>query len=252
MDKYEKIKELIDNASNIVILSGAGVSVPSGIPDFRSRNGLYEKHDNIETVLNRSTFNNSKEKFWTDYKNIFYKKLLTINTEPNAAHELAVFMKSLNKNVKVITQNVDGLYQKAGVLKEDILEIHGNVRTLTCTICGRKHDTQEKLKDNTIPICNTNTYGHEYCLGYLDVDVVLFGDLVKEMPYANELVTNADLVFVMGTSLQVQPFASLLTNNKKRKNVLLNFTNISNRPFEVKLLQDVAKSSQQIIDLYKK
>lgn len=252
MNKYEKVKELIDKSKNIVILSGAGVSVPSGIPDFRSRNGLYENHDDIEIVLSRLKFISDKEKFWTDYKNIFYKKLLTIDTEPNAAHELAVFMKSLNKNVKVITQNVDGLYQKAGVLKEDIVEIHGNVQTLTCTICGRKHQTLEKLKNNTIPICDTNTYGNDYCLGYLDVDVVLFGDKVSEMPYAIELINNADLVFVMGTSLQVQPFASLLTNNKKRKNVLLNFTNISNRPFEVKLLQDVEVSSQAIINLYKK
>lgn len=252
MNKYEKIKELIDNASNIVILSGAGVSVPSGIPDFRSRNGLYEKYDNVEDILNRLNFINNKEKFWSDYKNIFYNKLLAINTIPNAAHELAVTIKSLNKNIKVITQNVDGLYQKAGVLDDDIIEIHGSVKQLTCTICGRKHSALEKLKGSSIPICNTKTYGNDYCLGYLDVDVVLFGDKVHQIPYAASLIQNADLVFVMGTSLQVQPFASLLTNNKKRKNVLLNFTNITNRPFEVKLLQDVAKSSQQIIDLYKK
>lgn len=243
--KYDKISELILNSNNVVILSGAGVSTNSGIPDFRSRGGFYDGNG-AENFLSRSYYNKDIKSFWKAYIEIFGEKLISENYEPNEGHLLAGYLKSLGKNVKVITQNVDGLYFKVPELNfNDVIEYHGNATNLICCNdnCGHNVESSILLKldlNTELPIC-------PICSSNLDVDVVLFGDTVRCSGIAQSYVNVSDLIIVMGTGLQVYPFNSLLTNNKKRKNILLNYTDIPKKRFEVKLLQDISKSVNEIV-----
>ena len=249
-NKYEQIKTLIDEASVITILSGAGVSVPSGIPDFRSRDGLYSNEKDVMDILSRQHFQDNPEQFWADYRRIFHDKLIGPDFQPNSSHEFIGFLKSLGKDVQVITQNVDDLYQKVdGVDAMDIVQMHGNAQKCICTVCREPYRTTDVIHQ-AVPRCSRFLPDGYTCNGLLDVDVVLFGDMVRNFQYAMERVSKSDLLFVMGTSLSVSPFNTLLTNNRKRKNVLLNMTDIANRPFEVKLLMDVAASTTNIMNLY--
>lgn len=251
MNKYEEIKNCIDDAKVITILSGAGVSVPSGIPDFRSREGLYTNEKDILDVLSRENFRKNQELFWKDYKRIFYDKLIQPNFKPNSSHEFIAFLKSLGKDVQVITQNVDGLYQKVDNVEPlDVVEFHGNVENCVCVSCGEKFKTQDVIHQ-AVPRCTRWLPDGYVCNALLDVDVVLFGDTVRNYHYSIDRINKSDLIFVMGTSLSVSPFSNLLTNNKKRKNILINLTNISNRPFQVKLLMDSADAVDNIMYLYK-
>lgn len=240
--KYDKISEIILNSNNIVILSGAGVSTNSGIPDFRSRGGFYDGNG-AENYLSRSYYNKDVKSFWKAYVDIFGEKLISDNYEANEGHFFAGYLKSLGKNVKVITQNVDGLYSKVPELNFiDIIEYHGNATNLIC--CNDECDyivESSILLNNDLPIC-------PICNNNLNVDVVLFGDGVRLSGMAQSYVNVSDLIIVMGTGLEVYPFNSLLTNNRKRKNILLNYTDIPKKRFELKLLQDIGQSVNGIID----
>lgn len=248
-NKYEKIKELIDNASRITILSGAGVSVASGIPDFRSRGGLYDGN-NAEVVLSRSNYFWDKEKFWTDYKNIFGEKLLSKNLEPCEGHKFVKYLKDMGKDVVVITQNVDGLYHKVeGLTDEDIIEYHGNATGALCKRCDTRYSS-EYVMSNDVPRCSSELPEGGTCDTILDVDVVLFGDEVRYKSEAQSRVEVSDIIIVMGTSLQVYPFSNLLTNNKNRKNVLINLNDIPKKRFEVKILSDIEEVVTDLMKLY--
>ena len=238
MDKYKRVKELIEEAKTITILSGAGVSTASGIPDFRSRGGLY---GNIapEEILSRGNFERNNEQFWKDYKEIFGEKINSEEVKPNIAHKFPKYLKELGKKVYVITQNVDGLYD-GFVEEENLIEYHGNIKKLICKKCKKEYEAKEYLKEEEIPKC-------EICKEILNVNVVLFGDDVREHYKAWEMVQDSDVIFVMGTKLAVQPFSNLITGNRTRKNILLNNENIYDKRFEVKLLQDISKSIEKII-----
>lgn len=202
-----KLKEIIDNAKKIVVFTGAGISVPSGIPDFRSSEGLYSKEfGNIspEEILSHSFFINNTKDFYIFYKkNMIYK-----DAKPNLAHEY--FAKI---DATIVTQNIDNLHTIAGNKK--VYELHGNINRNYCMKCQKFYSLKD-LDFKDIPKCS--------CGGIIKPDVVLY-----EEPLNNEIVANsikaiseADLLIVVGTSLTVYPAASYIRFFKGEKMVLIN------------------------------
>ncbi|MBR4674671.1 MAG: NAD-dependent protein deacylase [Victivallales bacterium] len=192
-----KLKSLIDKATNIVALTGAGMSTESGLPDFRSITGLYS------TVTTAMTFSSWLFKLWPShfYKVMgpFYKELK--EAKPNAGHIALAELEKCGKKVQIITQNVDGLHQAAG--STTVHEIHGKLGTMTCLKCKRMHDTEdftETLTKGKTPRCRS-------CGGVLKPDLVFFGDNLPEEAFrkAKLAMLDADLVLVCGTSLKVSP-----------------------------------------------
>ena len=206
-DKLEKLQEIIDNSKNIVFLGGAGVSTESGIPDFRSTDGLYaSEYKGIapEEILSAGFFKKDTELFWKFYR----EKILMIGYEkeilPNTAHYKLAELEKAGKLKAIITQNIDDLHQKAG--SQTVYQIHGNILKYYCV--GRKHeyDLDFILKcEDSVPRCPE-------CGSKLKPDVVLYGEPLPSKVFANSItaVKNADTMIVAGTSLRVYPAASLL------------------------------------------
>ena len=193
----EELKRFIDNATNIVALTGAGMSTESWLPDFRSLTGLYN------TVTKAMTFSSWLFKFWPGhfYKVMgpFYRQLK--EARPNAGHLALAELERRGKKVQIITQNVDGLHQAAG--STTVHEIHGKLGTMTCLKCGKHHDTEAFsaiITQGKMPRCPA-------CGGVLKPDLVFFGDPLPEEPFrcAKLAMLDADLVLVCGTSLKVSP-----------------------------------------------
>lgn len=195
--------ELFRNARHVVVLTGAGISTPSGIPDFRSEGtGLWARDEPLETA-SLSTFRTAPEKFFNWFRplasQIFY-------AQPNPAHTaLAEFERAGYQNT-IITQNIDGLHQKAG--STQVVEMHGTLRTLSCTQCYKQFPSEEYLKpfiaSGTIPMCTK-------CNGILKPDVILFGEQLPQSAWqaAQRLTRQCDLMLVAGSSLEVLPVAGL-------------------------------------------
>ncbi len=192
-----KLKSLIDKATNIVALTGAGMSTESGLPDFRSITGLYR------TVTTSMVFSSWLFKLWPGhfYKVMgpFYKQLK--EAKPNAGHLALADLENRGKKVQIITQNVDGLHQAAG--STTVHEIHGKLGTMTCLKCKRVHDTEdftETLTKGKTPRCRS-------CGSVLKPNLVFFGDNLPEEAFrkAKLAMLDADLVLVCGTSLKVSP-----------------------------------------------
>lgn len=212
----EKLKNIIKNSSNIVFFGGAGVSTESNIPDFRSENGIYnsisDKKYAPETMLSHSFFLNHTEEFYDFYKN----KMVYKEAAPNAAHFSLAKLEEAGRLKAVITQNIDGLHQKAGSQK--VIELHGNVNRNYCLNCGKKFDLDYILNSpEIIPYCDS-------CGGLVKPDVVLYEepldmDVLKE---AIDYVSKADVFIVGGTSLVVYPAANLINYYRGNKLVLIN------------------------------
>ena len=200
--KNGKLAELIEKSPRTVFFGGAGVSTESGIPDFRSENGLYkalEKYGKSpEILLSRSFFDAHPEVFFDYYR----ENLLITDVEPNSAHLALARLEEKGRLSAVITQNIDGLHQKAGSSR--VLELHGSIYRNYCMKCGR-HYGIEKIKETTgIPRCE--------CGGIIRPDVVLYEEIPPEDTFDQALdeVRNASLMIVGGTSLVVYPAANLL------------------------------------------
>lgn len=211
----EKLQELIDNSCYVVFFGGAGVSVESGIPDFRSVDGLYnQKYDyNPETILSSTFFYNNPKEFYRFYKD----KMLCLDALPNDCHNYLAKLESSGKLKAVITQNIDGLHQKAGSKK--VLELHGSIHRNTCLVCGEKFDGDYiKNSKGSIPLCDS-------CGGMIKPDVVLYQEGLDDFVVNESLyhINKADLIIIGGTSLTVYPAAGFLQyRNPKAKVVLLN------------------------------
>ena len=199
-DEVKKLKELIDGTDNIVFFGGAGVSTESGIPDFRSVDGLYHQQwdDPPETILSHTYYERYPEKFFAFYR----AKLLCEGAKPNAAHLKLAEWEKEGKLKAVITQNIDGLHQAAGSRK--VLELHGSVHRNTCMRCGRQFDLAWVLSQEGTPHCP--------CGGLVRPDVVLYGEALneKDLRQAIRYAEEADLMLVAGTSLVVYPAAGLV------------------------------------------
>ena len=215
-NKIAQLQEIIDSSSNIVFFGGAGVSTESGIPDFRSQDGLYHLKYKYppETIISHSFFVKRPEDFYEFYKD----KMLALDAEPNPAHLKLAQLEEAGKVRAVITQNIDGLHQKAG--SREVLELHGSVLRNYCTRCGAFYDAAYIKNAAGIPKC-------EKCSGTIKPDVVLYeeGLDMGVMNKAVSYIQNAEVLIIGGTSLVVYPAAGLIDyfhRGKGHKLVLIN------------------------------
>ncbi len=209
-DSIQHFKKLIDQASNIVILTGAGISTESGVPDFRSPGGLWEKF----RIVEYGEYVESEDARIEDWHRRFYMKDQIGSVEPNIGHTKIAEWINTGKCSCLITQNVDGLHQRAGTPQDKIIEIHGNATTASCISCGLNQDmeTSRTLFEATgeSPKCQS-------CGGLIKADIVMFGESMpkEKTNRAFEIAETADLFIAIGTSLVVQPAAALPLHAKR-------------------------------------
>lgn len=212
-EKIQKLQEIIDNSNHIVFFTGAGVSTASGIPDFRSADGLYNQKYQFppEEILSHHFFKQHTEEFFRFYRD----KMLYPDVKPSFVHQYIASLEKRHKNVTVITQNIDGLHQLAG--STNVLELHGSVLRNTCMQCHTKYSLDEILKMDTVPHCPK-------CNGIIKPDVVLYEEGLDENILNQSLhaLQTADTCIVLGTSLVVYPAAGLLRYFGGDKLVLIN------------------------------
>ncbi len=210
--KLEKLQELIDKNDRIVFFGGAGVSTESGIPDFRSVDGLYnQKYDYPpEIILSHTFFKRNPEEFYRFYKD----KMLMLDAKPNAAHKKLAELEKKGKLTGVVTQNIDGLHQAAG--SQHVMELHGSVLRNYCMRCHKFYDAEYILRSKGVPVCD--------CGGIVKPDVVLYEEGLDTgtMRDAMRTIANADVMIVGGTSLAVYPAAGLLDYFRGKSLVLIN------------------------------
>nr|WP_300092531.1 NAD-dependent protein deacylase [Sedimentibacter sp.] len=217
----EQLKKIIADSNNIVFFGGAGVSTESGIPDFRSVDGLYNTLYKYppETIISHTFFMRNTSEFYDFYKN----KMIFLDAMPNQAHIRLAELEKEGKLKCVITQNIDGLHQDAG--SKNVLELHGSVRRNYCMKCGKFYDVQSIVNSSGVPKCQ--------CGGTIKPDVVLYeesldGEILEK---SVEYIEKADVLIVGGTSLVVYPAAGLVNYFKGKKLVLINksTTSLDNR-----------------------
>lgn len=212
MKELEQLKTWIAESDNIVFFGGAGVSTESGIPDFRSVDGLYNQQYDYppETIISHSFYRRNPEEFYRFYKN----KMLFPKARPNEAHLVLARLEQEGKLRAVITQNIDGLHQAGG--SKEVMELHGSVHRNYCTRCGRFYGLREILAMDGVPRCE--------CGGIIKPDVVLYEEgldqeiLQKSVSY----IRHADVLIVGGTSLTVYPATGLIDYYQGHKLVLIN------------------------------
>ena len=211
-DKIEIFKNLIKESNNIVFFGGAGVSTESGIPDFRSKDGLYnQKYDYPpEEILSHTFFIKNTDEFYKFYKD----KMNSLKYEPNITHIKLAELEQKGKLKAIITQNIDGLHQKAG--SKTVYELHGSVLRNYCNKCNKFYDAEYVFSSVGIPKCE--------CGGTIKPDVVLYEEGLDDKTLVNSVkaIQNADLLIVAGTSLMVQPAASLINYFNGKNLVLIN------------------------------
>ena len=211
-EQIRRLKELVDGSDNIVFFGGAGVSTESGIPDFRSVDGLYHQQFRYppETMLSHSFYVRHKEEFYQFYR----AKMLAPEAMPNAAHRKLAQWEQEGKLKAVITQNIDGLHQKAG--SREVLELHGSVLRNYCERCGKFYGLDTILHTTGVPKC--------ICGGDIKPDVVLYEEGLDEsvMDKALSYIRNADMLIIGGTSLVVYPAAGLVRYYRGHKLVVIN------------------------------
>ncbi len=208
-----RLQEIIDSSDNIVFFGGAGVSTESGIPDFRSQDGLYSQSYKYppETILSHSFFMQKPEEFYRFY----HDKMLIKNAKPNKAHLKLAELENAGKIKAVITQNIDGLHQKAG--SRNVYELHGSTLRNHCMDCGRSYDTGYIMDADGVPVC-------ESCGGIIKPDVVLYEESLDDATVegAVKAISAADVLIIGGTSLVVYPAAGFVNYYHGNRLVLIN------------------------------
>ena len=211
-DKIQQFKQLVNDGNNIVFFGGAGVSTESGIPDFRSKDGLYnQKYDYPpEEILSHTFFINYTDEFFKFYKD----KMNSLKYEPNITHIKLAELEKKGKLKAIITQNIDGLHQKAGA--KNVFELHGSVLRNYCMKCHKFYDAEYVFNSNGIPRCT--------CGGIIKPDVVLYEEGLNEETLNKSIISinKADLLIVAGTSLTVYPASGLIDYFKGKNLVLIN------------------------------
>ncbi|GFP78537.1 NAD-dependent protein deacylase [Clostridium fungisolvens] len=211
----DKLKEIIDNSNNIVFFGGAGMSTESGIPDFRSSNGLFNEKLNMtftpEQLVSHTFFIRYPEDFYSFYKD----KLIYPNAKPNAGHLALAKLEEMGKLKAIVTQNIDGLHQAAG--SKNVFELHGSVLRNYCTKCHAFYDEKFILESKGIPTCTK-------CGGTVKPDVVLYEEGLDEdiINGAVKAIAAADTLIIGGTSLVVYPAAGLINYFRGKNLVLIN------------------------------
>ncbi|MCC8127670.1 MAG: NAD-dependent protein deacylase [Clostridiales bacterium] len=212
MKELETLKQWIAECSNIVFFGGAGVSTESGIPDFRSVDGLYHQQYDYppETIISHSFYVRNPKEFYRFYKN----KMLFPQAKPDAAHKALADLERQGKLKAVITQNIDGLHQAAG--SKEVLELHGSVHRNYCTRCGNFFDLNDIMEMEGVPKCS--------CGGMIKPDVVLYEEGLDQrtLQKAVQYIAGAQMLIIGGTSLTVYPAAGLIDYYNGNKLVLIN------------------------------
>ena len=212
MNEIEQLREWIHDSDNIVFFGGAGVSTESNIPDFRSVDGLYNQEYDYppETILSHTFFMRNTPEFYRFYRN----KMIFPDAEPNKAHLALAELEKQAKLKAVITQNIDGLHQKAG--STEVLELHGSVLRNYCMTCGKFYNLQDTSSQEGVPKCS--------CGGIIKPDVVLYEEGLDSyvLEKAVNYIKNADILIIGGTSLAVYPAAGLIDYYRGNKLVLIN------------------------------
>lgn len=211
-ERVDMLEKWIQESNNVVFFGGAGVSTESGIPDFRSVDGLYNQQYDYppETILSHSFYMRKPEEFYRFYRN----KMLFPNAEPNRAHKALAKLEKMGKLKAVVTQNIDGLHQKAG--SREVLELHGSVLRNYCTRCGKFYGLDAILNSTGVPKCT--------CGGTIKPDVVLYEEGLDQETIEKSVkyIANADVLIIGGTSLTVYPAAGLIDYYRGHKLVLIN------------------------------
>lgn len=212
MTEQEQLKQWIDESENIVFFGGAGVSTESNIPDFRSVDGLYNQEYDYspETILSHSFYLRNTDEFYHFYRN----KMLFPDAEPNNAHKALAHLEQMGKLKAVVTQNIDGLHQKAG--SREVYELHGSVLRNYCSHCHAFYSLDDILAATGVPHC--------HCGGIIKPDVVLYEEGLDSyvLERAISYIRNADMLIIGGTSLAVYPAAGLIDYYEGNKLVLIN------------------------------
>lgn len=213
-EKINELKTIIEKSERICVFTGAGISCPSGIPDFRSENGIYKTKSRFgyppEKMLSHSFFEEHTEFFFDFYRS----QMVFQNAKPNRAHKYFASLEEKGKKVTVVTQNIDGLHQAAG--SSNVVELHGSVLRNYCQNCKKSFSLDYVMKAEKIPRCD--------CGGIVKPDVVLYEEPLSEnaIDRAITAIENADALIVVGTSLSVYPAASYIRFFKGSNLVLIN------------------------------
>ena len=214
MSQIDILQEMIDNSDNIVFFGGAGVSTESGIPDFRSESGIFkslEKYgDTPENLVSHTYYRDHTEEFFRYYReNLVFK-----DAKPNDAHLKLAELEKAGKLKAVITQNIDGLHQKAG--SREVMELHGSIHRNYCQICHREYPLEYILESQGVPRCE--------CGGIVKPDVVLYEEPLNHgvLDFSIDYISNADTLIIGGTSLVVYPAAALINYFNGENLILIN------------------------------
>lgn len=211
-EKLEQFKSIVFESKNIVFFGGAGVSTESGIPDFRSKDGLYNQKYKFppEQILSHTFFINNTEEFFKFYK----EKMNCLKYEPNITHYKLSELEKQGKLKAVVTQNIDGLHQKAG--SKNVFELHGSVLRNYCMRCGKFYSAEKVFNSEDVPRCT--------CGGIIKPDVVLYEEGLDNDTWdgAVDAIKNADTLIVGGTSLTVYPASGLINYFRGKNLVLIN------------------------------
>ncbi len=219
-EKINEFIKIINESNNIVFFGGAGVSTESGIPDFRSKDGLYNQKYKFppEEILSHTFFMNNTGEFYKFYRD----KMNSLKYEPNITHLKLAKLEKIGKLKAIITQNIDGLHQKAG--SRVVYELHGSVLRNYCMKCKKAYSADYIFSNENIPICE--------CGGLIKPDVVLYGEMLNDdiVSKSIEAIKNAEVLIIGGTSLTVYPANSLIYYFKGKKLILINkdFTQMDN------------------------
>ncbi len=212
--EIEILQQMIDASSRIVFFGGAGVSTESGIPDFRSVDGLYNQQYDYppETILSHTFYMKRPDEFFRFYRD----KMLCLDAKPNTAHKVLAKLEAQGKLTAVVTQNIDGLHQAAGSRK--VLELHGSVLRNYCEKCGAFHAVEEIVDSTGVPACT--------CGGRIKPDVVLYEEGLDQsiLQESVRVISEADMLIIGGTSLAVYPAAGLIDYYQGNRLVLINKT----------------------------
>lgn len=214
-NKIDELKSIIRDSKNIVFFGGAGVSTASGIPDFRSSNGLFNEKLNITFTPEQLVSHSFYIKYPKEFFNFYKAKLIYPSAKPNGAHIALAKLEKVGKLKAIITQNIDGLHQMAG--SKNVFELHGSVLRNYCVKCGAFYNEKFILESTGIPTCTQ-------CGGSVKPDVVLYEEGLDDaiIKGAVNAIANADTLIIGGTSLIVYPAASLINYFKGKNLILIN------------------------------
>ncbi len=235
-DAVKKLKDWVAESSSIVFFGGAGVSTESGIPDFRSTDGLYHQQYAYppETILSHTFYLRNPEEFYRFYRN----KMLYLDARPNAAHRKLAELEEQGKLRAVITQNIDGLHQKAG--SKNVLELHGSVLRNYCQKCGAFHGVEEIAGSAGVPHCD--------CGGVIKPDVVLYEEGLDQDTLSRSVsaIRQADMLIIGGTSLTVYPAAGLVQYYRGNRLVVINKSALSGADADLTIREPIGEVMAQL------